>query len=132
MRRGVWFVLFYHFAGYTRVIGPTAAGLLRMPFRRWAMADYGGAVLWVFGYFAIGYGLGIAGLSLDSTDRWFRVAEWVLVVAMVLWVQMLLKTRTELFGGKSQDDSDTTEADDSAVETDADESPVAREQADAP
>jgi membrane protein DedA with SNARE-associated domain len=47
MRRGAWFVLFYHFAGYTRVIGPTAAGLLRMPYRRWAMADYGGAVLWI-------------------------------------------------------------------------------------
>ncbi len=98
MRRGVWFVLFYHFAGYTRVIGPTAAGLLRMPYSRWAMADYGGAVLWVFGYFGIGYGLGVAGLSLDSTDRWFRVAEWVLLVAMVIWVNMMIKTRTDFFG----------------------------------
>ncbi len=98
MRKGVWFVLFYHFAGYTRVIGPTAAGLLRMPYHRWAMADYGGAVLWIFGYFSIGYLLGVAGLSLDSTDRWFRIAEWGLLVAMMVWVNMLLKTRTELFG----------------------------------
>ena len=79
MRRGVWFVLFYHFAGYTRVIGPTAAGLLRMPYHRWAMADYGGAVLWILGYFSIGYALGVLGLSLDSTDRWFRIGEWVLL-----------------------------------------------------
>src|SRR5688572_22099046 len=32
MRKGTWFVLFYHFAGYTRVIGPTSAGLMRMPY----------------------------------------------------------------------------------------------------
>jgi membrane protein DedA with SNARE-associated domain len=102
MRRGVWFVLFYHFAGYTRVIGPTAAGLLRMPYRRWAMADYSGAVLWILGYFAIGYLLGVAGISLDSTDRWFRVVEWGLLIAMGFWVHMLLRAHTDLFGTKPE------------------------------
>jgi membrane protein DedA with SNARE-associated domain len=102
MRRGVWFVLFYHFAGYTRVIGPTAAGLLRMPYRRWAIADYGGAVLWIFAYFGIGYLLGVAGLSLDSTDRWFRVVEWGLLIAFVIWVNLMLKSHTDLFGAKPQ------------------------------
>ena len=81
LRRGVLFVLVYHFAGYTRVIGPTAAGLLRMPYRVWAPADYGGAVLWICAYFGIGYGLGVAGLTLDSTDRYFRFVEWGLLVA---------------------------------------------------
>lgn len=104
MRRGVWFVLFYHFAGYTRVIGPTAAGLLRMPYHQWAMADYGGAVLWILGYFAIGYGLGVAGISLDSTDRWFRIVEWGLVIAAVVWIQMMLKTHSELFGTPDKPD----------------------------
>jgi membrane protein DedA with SNARE-associated domain len=102
MRRGVWFVLFYHFAGYTRVIGPTAAGLLRMPYRQWALADYGGAVLWILGYFAIGYLLGIAGLTLDSTDRWFRIVEWGLLIAMFFWVQMMLKAHTEFFSSGSK------------------------------
>jgi membrane protein DedA with SNARE-associated domain len=113
MRRGVWFVLFYHFAGYTRVIGPTAAGLLRMPYHRWAMADYGGAVLWICAYFAIGYLLGIAGLSLDSTDRWFRIVEWGLLIAMFFWVQMMLKTHTQLFGTKA-----TPSGEDKATEED--------------
>lgn len=98
INRGTWFVMFYHFAGYTRVIGPTAAGLLRMPFRRWAMADYSGAVLWVLAYFAVGYLLGVAGLTLDSTDRWFRVIEWGLVILAFLWVQSLLRQHTNLFG----------------------------------
>lgn len=91
LRRGAWFVLFYHFAGYTRVIGPTAAGLLRMPYRRWAPVDYGGAVLWVFCYFGIGYGLGVAGLTLDSTDKYFRYFEWALLIIIGTWVYFLIK-----------------------------------------
>ena len=126
MRRGVWFVLFYHFAGYTRVIGPTAAGLLRMPYHRWAMADYGGAVLWILGYFAIGYGLGLAGITLDSTDRWFRIVEWGLLIAMFFWIQMMLKTHTELFGTTSKDSgeqSDEPLGGDATAETTIEEEP---------
>jgi len=95
LRRGAAFVLLYHFAGYTRVIGPTAAGLLRMPFRKWAPVDYGGAVLWIFCYFGIGYGLGVAGLTLDSTDRYFRYVEWALLIAVGTWVYFMMKRHQE-------------------------------------
>jgi len=95
LRRGTWFVLLYHFAGYTRVIGPTAAGLLRMPFRRWAPVDYGGAVLWILCYFGIGYGLGLAGLTLDSTDEYFRYVEWAILIAVGLWVYFLIQKHQE-------------------------------------
>jgi membrane protein DedA with SNARE-associated domain len=125
MRRGVWFVLFYHFAGYTRVIGPAAAGLLRMPYHRWAMADYGGAVLWICAYFGIGYLLGVAGLSLDSTDRWFRIVEWGLLIAAVIWVQMLLRSHTELFGSKTSAENNQTIKDDEA----SGEAPTVEEEA---
>ena len=93
LRRGTIFVLLYHFAGYTRVIGPTAAGLLRMPFAKWAPVDYGGAVLWIFAYFGIGYGLGVAGLTLDSTDRYFRYVEWGLLIVVGTWVYILVNKR---------------------------------------
>ena len=95
LRHSAWFVLLYHFAGYTRVIGPTAAGLLRLPFRRWAPIDYGGAVLWIFCYFGIGYGLGVAGLTLDSTDSYFRYVEWVLLIIVGTWVYFLIKKHEE-------------------------------------
>jgi membrane protein DedA with SNARE-associated domain len=95
LRRGTLFVLVYHFAGYTRVIGPTAAGLLRMPYRRWAPADYGGAVLWICCYFGIGYALGVAGLTLDSTDRYFRFLEWALLVAVSVWVYYMLQAHSQ-------------------------------------
>jgi membrane protein DedA with SNARE-associated domain len=95
LRRGVLFVLVYHFAGYTRVIGPTAAGLLRMPYRTWAPADYGGAVLWICAYFGIGYGLGVAGLTLDSTDSYFRFVEWALLIAVGLWMYYILQKHSQ-------------------------------------
>ncbi len=86
LRRGTFFILFYHFAGYTRLVGPAAAGVLKMPYRRWAPADYAGASLWVSTYITIGYVLGLAGLSLDSTDRWFRVLEWGLLIIVMIWL----------------------------------------------
>lgn len=85
LQRGTAFVLTYHFAGYTRVVGPTAAGVLRMPFIKWALADYAGAVLWVSTYIGIGYGLGIAGLTLDSTDEYFRYLEWILLALVAVY-----------------------------------------------
>jgi membrane protein DedA with SNARE-associated domain len=85
LKRGALFVLVYHFAGYTRVVGPTAAGFLKMPYYQWAPADYGGALLWVGAYMGIGYGLGALGFSLESTDGWFRVVEWGLLVLVMIW-----------------------------------------------
>ena len=43
----VWIILAYHWAGYSRVVGPAAAGLFRIPYRRWAPLDYAGAAFWV-------------------------------------------------------------------------------------
>jgi len=92
MRRGFWFVLLYHFAGYTRLLGPAGAGLLRMPYRRWAVADHLGACIWVGTHIAIGYGLGAAGISLDSTDQYFKIFEWVLLAAVALWFVYLYRS----------------------------------------
>jgi membrane protein DedA with SNARE-associated domain len=91
LRRGTLFVLIYHFAGYTRVIGPTAAGLLKMPYRRWAPADYGGACIWILAYLGVGYGLGLLGLTLDSTDEYFKYLEWGLLVLAIVWISIILR-----------------------------------------
>ena len=91
LRRGAMFVLLYHFAGYTRIVGPAAAGLLRMPFRQWAPADYAGAGLWILAYMSVGYGLGLAGVSLDSTDKYFRYVEWGLLIIFGVWGYFMLQ-----------------------------------------
>ena len=80
LEKGALFVLLYHFAGYSRVVGPTAAGFLKMPYQKWALVDHIGAALWIAGYMGIGYGLGAAGFTLDSSEGYFRYFEWGLLV----------------------------------------------------
>jgi membrane protein DedA with SNARE-associated domain len=92
LRRGAFFVLVYHFAGYTRLFGPTAAGLLRMPYRRWAPIDHVGAAIWVTTFVAIGYGLGAAGITLDSTDKYFRYVEWGVLALVAAWMVFLFRS----------------------------------------
>ena len=69
LRRGPLFILVYHFAGYTRLVGPAAAGVFHFPFRRWAPADHTGASLWVSSYVGLGYLLGSLGFTLNSSDQ---------------------------------------------------------------
>ncbi|HXH20690.1 MAG TPA: DedA family protein [Dehalococcoidia bacterium] len=114
LRRGVFFVLVYHFAGYTRVVGPAGAGLLRMPYRKWAPADHIGAVLWVSTFIGIGYLLGMAGIKLDSTDRYFRYVEWGILALIALWGILVFRTshaaimaRIESVLGEDERDADT-------------------------
>ncbi len=83
----VWIILVYHFAGYSRMVGPMAAGLFRIPFRRWAPLDYTGGVLWVFAFTGIGYALGLAGVEFSDTKTIAQIVEWgifaVLVIAVI-------------------------------------------------
>jgi membrane protein DedA with SNARE-associated domain len=100
MRWSSWFVLFYHFGGYSRMVGPMGAGLLRMPLRRWAPIDYAGATLWVSSHVLAGYVLGILGVTLDPANERFRVFEWLLFVLFVVWVLIVLRSSRHLFEPK--------------------------------
>lgn len=74
-----WIILGYHLAGYSRAIGPAAAGIFRIPFRRWAPLDYLGGAIWVFLYTGIGYALGLAGVEFGDTKRTVNILEIVLL-----------------------------------------------------
>ncbi len=114
LRRGFMFVMFYHFAGYTRVIGPTSAGMLRMPYKRWAIADHLGGFLWICSYIGAGYGLGALGFSLDASDHWFNIFEYVLLVAIFVWLYFVLRSHPYLLQGRLTPEE--TEADDAPLE----------------
>jgi undecaprenyl-diphosphatase len=86
LRNSVWLVLSYHFAGYSRMIGPAAAGFLHMPFWRWALLDYFGVTVWVIVFMTGGYLLGVAGLTLDESDRSVQVFEIILFAFFALAV----------------------------------------------
>jgi membrane protein DedA with SNARE-associated domain len=90
LEQSVWLVLLYHFAGYSRLIGPAASGFIRMPLSRWMLLDYAGSTLWVLAYMIGGYLLGVFGFSLDATDRNVRVIEVLLFATAALAVTVLL------------------------------------------
>jgi membrane protein DedA with SNARE-associated domain len=70
-----WIILVYHFAGYSRMLGPVAAGLFRIPYRRWAPLDYAGATLWAVVFTMVGYVLGVFGLEFGDTKSMARFVE---------------------------------------------------------
>ena len=111
LKRGATFVLVYHFAGYTRVVGPTVAGFLKMPFARWAPADYCGAALWLAAYMGLGYGLGALGFTLDTSQSYFRYVEWVLLVfVMVTGYLMLRGAERTWSSGKAKEEEEAKES----------------------
>ncbi len=86
-----WLVLVYHFAGYSRLIGPAASGFMRMPFGRWVVLDYAGAALWVVVFMMGGYLLGVFGLSLDTSDKNVRIFEIILFAMFVVAIFTVMR-----------------------------------------
>lgn len=83
-----WIILGYHFAGYSRVIGPVAAGIFRIPYRRWAPLDYIGGVAWVFVFTFAGVVLGWAGVEFGDTKRVTSIVEIALFGIFVVLVAL--------------------------------------------
>lgn len=92
-----WLIILYHFAGYSRLIGPAASGFLRVPFARWIVLDYIGSALWVIAFMTGGYLLGeFTDLTLDSTEKNVRIVENLLFALAIVSVSLLLyRARTK-------------------------------------
>ncbi|MEX1253028.1 MAG: DedA family protein [Dehalococcoidia bacterium] len=91
INENAWVVVAYHFAGYSRLIGPAAAGFMRMPLRRWIVLDYIGAALWVVVFMMLGYLLGVFGLSLDTSDQNVRIFELILFAFFAIAVLTMMR-----------------------------------------
>lgn len=103
LAHSTWVVLLYHFAGYSRTIGPAASGFLRIPFRRWLLLDYAGSAVWVVVFMSLGYLLGVFGLSLDATESNVRVIELILFGLGALALVALLMRSSQRTTGASND-----------------------------
>jgi membrane protein DedA with SNARE-associated domain len=90
-----WIILSYHLAGYSRVVGPAAAGIFRIPFRRWAPLDYAGGTIWVLLYTGAGVALGLGGVEFGDTKRLVQLLEWFFlgVFALAIFVAVVRSSR---------------------------------------
>ena len=91
----VWIILSYHLAGYSRLVGPAAAGIFRIPYRRWAPLDYAGGAIWVLLYTGVGFALGLAGVEFGDTKRTVQIFEWFFlgVFAVAIFIVFVRSAR---------------------------------------
>ena len=73
----VWIILGYHWAGYSRAVGPAAAGLFRVPYRRWAPLDYSGGAVWAVAFVMLGVLLGTLGVEFSDTKTLVKLLEFL-------------------------------------------------------
>ena len=80
----VWIILGYHWAGYSRAVGPVAAGLFQIPYRRWAPLDYCGGAVWAVAYVMLGVLLGLLGVEFSDTKTLVRLIEVLFLAIFVV------------------------------------------------
>jgi membrane protein DedA with SNARE-associated domain len=89
-RYGVWAVFFGRFVALLRILAGPLAGALKVPYRKFLMANAAGGVVWAYGTtFAIYF----AG---QAAERWLKQFSWIALVVAVaagLGTTMLLKRR---------------------------------------
>ena len=96
MQHSLWLILTYHFAGYSRLIGPAAAGYLRMPMLRWMLFDYIGVFIWVVTFITGGWAIAeLFGLRLDeNSDRSVQIFEVILFAFFVIAVVSIMRANS--------------------------------------
>lgn len=105
--RGSWAVFVGRFTAFLRAVMPGLAGLSRMPYRKFLLANAAGGIVWGGGFVVLGY---LAGASFNRVSMLagrFSVAVLVVVVVAVVVVVVVHRRRTrgeEKFGGTRTDD----------------------------
>ena len=80
--RGWWALVVARFAAVLRAVVPFAAGMARMPYRRFLLGNAIGGALWGTTFTMVGY---LAGANYPRVERWIRTGG-LAVVVVVLFV----------------------------------------------
>jgi membrane protein DedA with SNARE-associated domain len=77
-RWGVWAVFFGRFVALLRILAGPVAGALRVPYRKFLLANASGGICWAFGSAFVVYWVGRA------AQRWLEEFSWIALVVAVL------------------------------------------------
>lgn len=90
-RWGMWAVFFGRFVALLRIFAGPLAGVLRMPYWRFLIANVLGGVLWAGGTTAVIYTVGIV------AEPWLKRFSWLaLVVALLVGLTVTLVIRSRM------------------------------------
>ncbi len=111
-RRGPIYVFVGRFTAFLRAVIPGLAGMSRLSYRRFLIANASGALLWGIAYTLLGYFAGTALNSIERISGWVGIGVLVVVIAIVV-VLFLLHRRAEAriesaLNDPDDDDGDST------------------------
>ncbi|MER6615911.1 DedA family protein [Streptomyces xantholiticus] len=95
---GMWAVFFGRFVALLRIFAGPLAGVLRMPYWKFAVANVLGGILWAGGTTAVIYSVGVV------AEAWLKRFSWLgLVLAVLIGVtsMLVLKSRAKKAAAQS-------------------------------
>lgn len=96
---GMWAVFFGRFVALLRIFAGPLAGVLRMPYWKFAIANVFGGILWAGGTTAVIYSVGVV------AEAWLKRFSWVgLVLAVVVGLSsmLILKNRAKKAAARAE------------------------------
>jgi membrane protein DedA with SNARE-associated domain len=106
-RHGVWAVFFGRFIALLRILAGPLAGALRVPYRRFLLANASGGLVWAF---VTTYAVFVAG---KAAEHWLNGFSWVALAVAVLagiGTTLYLKRRAGRAEAATDDPEDEVEA----------------------
>lgn len=82
-RRGAMYVFVGRFTAFFRAIMPALAGMSKMTYRRFFIANVLSAVLWGVGYCLLGYFAGGALNQIENSASWVGIAVLILMILII-------------------------------------------------
>ncbi|MFF8279030.1 DedA family protein [Streptomyces lateritius] len=96
---GMWAVFFGRFVALLRIFAGPLAGVLRMPYWKFLIANVFGGILWAGGTTAVIYSVGVV------AEAWLKRFSWlglVLAVVMGLASMLILKNRAKKAAARTE------------------------------
>ena len=95
-RRGATYVFIGRFTAFLRAVMPGLAGMSRLRYRRFLVANAGGALIWGVGFTLLGYFAGSALSSIYKYSGWATSALLLLMIAFFITFHFVRKRRDRI------------------------------------
>lgn len=107
-RRGPYYVFIGRFTAFLRAVIPALAGMSRMNYRRFLIANVAGATLWGIGFTLLGYFAGTALTRIENYASWVGLSVLIAMILFFIIFHFVKKSRET-----NEDDSSVDVVDES-------------------